>query len=79
MFPIVDGSGGERVLVDPNTLDPSGATAIDWYVPSPDGSLVAVSLSQHGTEDGTLHLYAVESGAEVDVEIPRVNSGTAGG
>ena len=29
---------------DPNVLDPSGATAIDWYVPSPDGSRVAVAV-----------------------------------
>lgn len=69
----------ERVLIDPNDIDPSGATTIDWYDPSPDGSLVAVSLSSHGTEDGTLHLYDVATGHLVDVRIPRVNSGTAGG
>ena len=69
----------ERVLLDPNTLDPSGATTIDWYVPSPDGSLVAVSLSEHGTEDGTLQVLDSNSGEPVDVRIPRVNSGTAGG
>lgn len=69
----------ERVLLDPNALDPSGATTIDWYVPSPDGSLVAVSLSQHGTEDGTLQVLDSSSGEPVDVRIPRVNSGTAGG
>jgi len=69
----------ERVLVDPNAIDPSGATTIDWYVPSPNGRLVAVSLSSHGTEDGTLHLYDTTTGDLVDVRIPRVNSGTAGG
>lgn len=69
----------ERELVDPNAIDPSGATTIDWYVPSPDGRLVAVSLSSHGSEDGTLHLYDVATGDLVDVQIPRVNSGTAGG
>ncbi len=75
----LDDVGSERVLVDPNTLDGSGATTIDWFSPSPDGSLVAVSLSEHGTEDGTLHLYDVATGARADVTIPRVNSGTAGG
>ncbi|MGZ4131689.1 MAG: prolyl oligopeptidase family serine peptidase [Actinomycetota bacterium] len=69
----------ERVLVDPNEIDPSGATTIDWYVPSPDGRLVAVSLSSHGTEDGTLHLFDAATGGLVDVRIPRVHSGTAGG
>src|ERR1700687_4333983 len=28
-----------KVLVDPNELDANGGTAIDWYVPSPDGNL----------------------------------------
>jgi prolyl oligopeptidase len=39
----------ERVVVDPNALEASGETAIDWFVPSPDGERVAVSLSEHGT------------------------------
>ncbi len=69
----------ERVLVDPNAIDPTGATTIDWYVPSPDGSLVAVSLSSHGTEEGTLHLFDAETGDLVEAPIPRVQSGTAGG
>lgn len=75
----LDDAGSERVLVDPNVLDGSGATAIDWFSPSPDGSFVAVSMSEHGTEDGTLHVYDVATGARSDVTIPRVNSGTAGG
>ena len=33
-----------KPLVDPNALDAKGLTAIDWYVPSPDGTKVAVSL-----------------------------------
>lgn len=72
-------AAAERVLVDPNAIDESGATTIDWYVPSPDGSLVAVSLSSHGTEDGTLHLYETDTGELTDTLIPQVNSGTAGG
>jgi len=75
----LDDLATERVLVDPNTVDPSGATTIDWYAPSPDGRLVAVSLSAHGTEDGTLHLFDTTSGDPIDVQIPRVTSGTAGG
>jgi prolyl oligopeptidase len=68
-----------RVVVDPNAIDETGATTIDWFVPSPDGRLVAVSLSSQGTEEGTLHLFDIASGELVDVRIPRVNGGTAGG
>jgi prolyl oligopeptidase len=75
----VDDTAGERVLVDPNALDDSGATTIDWYYPSPDGSRVAVSLSKHGTEDGTIYVYDVATGETVDGPLPHVNSGTAGG
>ena len=75
----LDDLSSERVVVDPNALDPSGATAIDWYVPSPDGRLVAVSLSTGGSEDGTLHVFDVETGAETGDVIPRVQYGTAGG
>jgi prolyl oligopeptidase len=75
----LDDTAGERVLVDPNALDPSGATTIDWYSPAPDGSRVAVSLSEHGTEDGTVYVYDVETGETVDGPLAHVNSGTAGG
>ena len=75
----LDDASGARVVVDPNSIDETGATTIDWFVPSPDGRLVAVSLSSHGTEDGTLHLFSTASGELVDVRIPRVHGGTAGG
>ena len=75
----LDDVSGARAVVDPNAVDETGATTIDWFVPSPDGQLVAVSLSSHGTEEGTLHLFRIASGEPVDVSIPRVNGGTAGG
>lgn len=78
-LPSLESHAGERVVVDPNALDPSGATTIDWYVPSPDGARVAVSLSSQGTENGTLHVYDTDTGELTDSVIPRVNSGTAGG
>jgi prolyl oligopeptidase len=68
-----------RVVLDPNVLDPSGATAIDWWVPSPDGTKIAVSLSKNGSEDGTLHVYDVATGHEIDKPIPRVQFPTASG
>ena len=68
-----------RVVLDPNTLNASGTTAIDWYVASPDGSLLAVSLSENGSEDGTLHVFDVATGKQLPDVIPRVNYPTAGG
>lgn len=69
----------QRVVLDPNKLDAKGLTAFDWFVPSHDGKLVAVSLSQNGSEDGTLHVYDVASGKETGDVIPRVQFPTAGG
>lgn len=79
VFPSADSLTGERPLVDPNEIDPEHRTAIDFYAPSLDGTLVAVSLSRDGTEDGTLHVYEVATGRKLADEIPRVNGGTAGG
>jgi prolyl oligopeptidase len=68
-----------RVLVDPNTMDAKGGTIIDWFMPSADGGLVAVSLSHGGTESGDVHLFDVATGKPTGEVVPRVNSGTAGG
>lgn len=69
----------ERVIVDPNTIDREGGTAIDWYIPSPDGLLVAVSMSCHGSEAGDVSVFDVRTGKAVHETITRVNGGTAGG
>ncbi|MCK6477781.1 MAG: prolyl oligopeptidase family serine peptidase [Phycisphaerales bacterium] len=71
----------ERMVVDPNQIDSSGSTTIDWFVPSDDGKLVAVSLSEGGSESGTVHVFDTQTGkklGENDV-IPRAHGGTAGG
>jgi len=74
-----DAPDDARVLVDPTEIDEAGHVAIDWYVPSHDGSMVAVSLSRGGTEAGDVHIVSVESGEQVHEVIPHVNGGTAGG
>lgn len=66
-------------VLDPNVLDAAGHTAIDWYTASPDGTKVAVSLSRNGSEDGTLHVYDVASGAEIGSPIAAVQYPTAAG
>ncbi len=75
----VEDPASEQVILDPNTLNPNGTTAIDFYVPSPDGKRVAASLSEGGSEDGTLHIFETSTGKEVGDVIPRVNFATAGG
>jgi prolyl oligopeptidase len=71
---------GERVIVDPNTLDKEGGTSFDWFVPSPDGKLLAVSLSSGGSEAGDARIFEVASAKERTGDlVPRVNGGTAGG
>ncbi len=67
------------MIVDPNVRNPKGTTAIDFYVPSPDGRLVAVSMSEGGTESGDVHVFETDTGRERPDQVQRVNGGTAGG
>lgn len=69
----------ERVILDPNVLDPTGKTAIDFFVPSLDGKRLAVSLSKNGSEAGDVHVYDVANAKEIGEVVPHVNNGTAGG
>ncbi|HEX3480730.1 MAG TPA: prolyl oligopeptidase family serine peptidase [Kofleriaceae bacterium] len=69
----------ERVVLDPNALDPSGKTAIDFFEPTRDGKRVAVSLSLGGSESGDVRVYDVATGAALPDVVARVNGGTAGG
>src|SRR5205814_9779831 len=64
VLPSVDDLARERVLVDPNTIDSTGSTTIDFFEPSLDGAKVAVSLSRGGTESGDVHIFDVASGRE---------------
>jgi prolyl oligopeptidase len=68
-----------RVVLDPNVLNPKGTAAIDWFVASPKGDLAAVSMSDNGSEDGSVHVIDTASGKEVDKTIPRVQYPTGGG
>lgn len=66
-------------VFDPNQYDTKGTTTIDWFVPSLDGKRLAVSLSQGGSEQGTLHFFEADTGRELSDTIPRVQFPTAGG
>ncbi len=74
-----DAPESERTIVDINQYDATHATTIDWYAPSPDGKLVAVSLSVGGSESGDLHVFDAATGEPVYEKIMRVHRGTAGG
>lgn len=69
----------EKMVLDPNALDTKGTTTIDWFTPSVDGKYVAVSSSQGGSEDGTLHIYETATGKALPDSIAHVQYPTAGG
>jgi prolyl oligopeptidase len=68
----------ERIILDPNTVDKTGKTSFDFFVPSLDGSKVAVSVSIGGSESGTLHIYD-SNGKELPDRVSRVQEPTGGG
>ncbi|MBT2117395.1 prolyl oligopeptidase family serine peptidase [Dyella sp. LX-66] len=58
-----EADGKERVLLDPATLAGEGSHAsITLYVPSPDGSKVAVDTDRGGAEVTRLEVFDVQSG-----------------
>jgi prolyl oligopeptidase len=63
-------AGPARVPVDPAAIDPAGPAALDWYWPSPDGSLVAFGLSAAGSEQSVLHVVRTEDGTLLPERIP---------
>ncbi|HUI08727.1 MAG TPA: prolyl oligopeptidase family serine peptidase [Bacteroidota bacterium] len=78
-FDSPDDLSTERTILDPNAIDTSGGTSMDFFVPSPDGRLVAVSLSTGGSENGTACVFETATGRRLPDEVPRVNFATAGG
>jgi prolyl oligopeptidase len=55
--------GIERQLLDPlNVPGKPGKHAIDWYSPSPDGKLLALGLSEGGSENSVLVLLDIAKG-----------------
>ncbi|HEX4159374.1 MAG TPA: prolyl oligopeptidase family serine peptidase [Rhizomicrobium sp.] len=55
-------SARPRVLIDPNALSPDGSTALSGYYPSPDGKLLAYTLSPGGADWMEVHVLDVASG-----------------
>lgn len=58
------------ILIDPNEIDPSGLTALAWFEPNQQGTLVAFGLHRAGDEQSTLYLVDVDTGEWLADEIP---------
>ena len=63
--------GGERVLLDPMAIDPTGGTTLDAWQPDQEGRLLAYQLSEGGTEESVLRVLDVATGEDVDGPIDR--------
>lgn len=57
--------GEERLVLDPASLGAhkDKPYAISWFQPSPDGGKLAVGISEAGSEDATLHITDIATGA----------------
>lgn len=75
----IDDLNSEKIVLDLNKYDPSGNTSIDWFVPSHDGSLIAIAMSKKGSEIADLYIFDTASGKPLSDRILRVNAPTAGG
>lgn len=69
----------ERIIFDPESVDGSGNTSVEWYRVSPNGKLLAIALTVAGGEVADLHIFDLASGEQIDEILPRVNGPTAGG
>jgi prolyl oligopeptidase len=65
-----NGLGGKpRLLLDPNTWAADGATALDDWVPSKDGRLLAYTIQDGGSDWRTIRLLDARTGAPLGDEL----------
>lgn len=62
-------NGEKKELVNPNTINVEGTTAMDWWYASPTGKYVVYGLSEDGSEQSVLHILDVETMEKVDTPI----------
>ena len=62
--------GDGRVLLDPNPLTPDSTTSLADAVVCPDGTLVAYTWSQAGSDWRTWRVRSVDTGADLTDEVP---------
>ena len=61
--------GADRILIDPNTWAKDGATALDAWVPSQNGKLLAYSIQDGGSDWRTIRVLDVATGKPVGDDI----------
>lgn len=66
--------GSDRVLVDVNRLSAEGTMALDWWVPSEDGTLLAYGVSANGDENSALRVRDVITGHDRPEVITRARA-----
>lgn len=66
---VQDGDGAPRLLIDPNTWVADGANAIGSFHPSPDGSLLAYTVQDGGSDWRIIRVLDVASGQALGDEV----------
>ncbi|MEO6798564.1 MAG: prolyl oligopeptidase family serine peptidase [Rhodanobacter sp.] len=75
---VVRDAAGTRTLVDVNALRTANGGkpyAINWFLASPDGSKIAVGVSEGGSENASMKVYDAATGRVVAGPIDRVRFG----
>jgi prolyl oligopeptidase len=72
----LDAGVAAEPVVDPHPMAADHAASIDWFSPSPDGTLVAYGVSQGGSEHGTLRIVDVDTGDHLPDAIPHIRHGS---
>ncbi|MEW5925648.1 MAG: prolyl oligopeptidase family serine peptidase, partial [Candidatus Zixiibacteriota bacterium] len=63
-----------EIILDPNQFSTDGTVALDWWFPSPDGSLMAYGKSAGGTENSTLFLMDMNTREMLKDTIPNTDA-----
>jgi prolyl oligopeptidase len=70
-------TGKEKLLIDPQALENRTGKphAINWFSPSPDGSLVAFGMSKQGSEAAVMSILNTRGGGTLGAPIARTDFG----
>ena len=70
-------NGKEKLLLDPQALENRTRKphAINWFSPSPDGSMVAFGMSKQGSEAAVMGILRTRGGGTLGAPIPRADLG----
>jgi len=66
--------GADWALVDVNTWDAAGTTALDWWYPSHDGRYVCFGTSENGSEISDLQVVETATGKLLPLKIRRTRA-----